>query len=87
MAIPQPPTSWRDLAWAAVGAAAVAWFVKAIATATLVVGLLLVVAGFFVVAGAWRRTIWGCPFSHDPDDQTAESCPRHPPVPSTPQDA
>jgi hypothetical protein len=32
---------------------------------------------WWVVMGAWRRTVWGCPFDHHADASEARSCPRH----------
>lgn len=32
---------------------------------------------YWVVMGAWRRSVWGCPFHHDSDGWPAGRCPRH----------
>lgn len=32
---------------------------------------------FWLVAGAWRRSVWGCPFDHVADAPEARRCPRH----------
>jgi hypothetical protein len=32
---------------------------------------------FWLVMGAWRRTVWGCPFEHDEEAAAARRCPRH----------
>jgi hypothetical protein len=42
---------------------------------------LLTIAWFAL--GAWRRSVWGCPFSHDPTAAPARRCPRHGLLPST----
>lgn len=73
----QPLPSGRDVLWATFAAVAAAWFLSAIVDAGVFVGALLVVAGVWVVAGAWRRTVWGCRFSHDPDADSVARCPRH----------
>ncbi len=39
-----------------------------------VVWLLIV---WWVLAGAWRRTVWGCPFAHLEDAAPTRRCPRH----------
>lgn len=31
----------------------------------------------WLVLGAWRRTVWGCPFEHEQDAPPARRCPRH----------
>jgi hypothetical protein len=33
---------------------------------------------FWLVMGAWRRTVWGCPFEHDEQAPAARRCQRHP---------
>jgi hypothetical protein len=35
---------------------------------------------FWVAVGAWRRTVWGCPFDHTADAPRLRRCPRHPTV-------
>lgn len=67
--------TWRDYAWIAVALVAAAGMISAVADSGLLVGALLVLAGFWIVAGAYRRTVWGCPFSHAPGAE--EQCPRH----------
>lgn len=32
---------------------------------------------YWVAMGAWRRSVWGCPFEHDASAPTARRCPRH----------
>jgi hypothetical protein len=32
---------------------------------------------YWVVMGAWRRSVWGCPFRHDTVGRDARRCPRH----------
>jgi hypothetical protein len=32
---------------------------------------------YWVVMGAWRRSVWGCPFHHDTAGRDARRCPRH----------
>jgi hypothetical protein len=41
---------------------------------------------FWVSVGAWRRTVWGCPFEHTEDAPRLRRCPRHGllPAPGTP---
>jgi hypothetical protein len=39
--------------------------------------LWLLTVSWFVL-GAWRRSVWGCPFSHTRDRPAARRCPRHP---------
>lgn len=63
MNTPLEPTSWRDVLWGLVAAVSAVWFLQAIADAGLLEGVLLLAPAFFIVFGAWRRTIWGCPFS------------------------
>jgi hypothetical protein len=31
----------------------------------------------WLVAGGWRRSVWGCPFDHTQDTPAARRCPRH----------
>lgn len=69
--------TWRDYAWAGLALIAAAGFVSLVADAGLLVGALLLLPGLWVVAGAWRRTVWGCPFSHAADAEAP--CPRHQP--------
>jgi hypothetical protein len=38
----------------------------------------------WVVLGAWRRSVWGCPFSHDAAAPEARRCPRHRLLPTDP---
>lgn len=37
---------------------------------------------FWVSVGAWRRTVWGCPFDHTEDAPRLRRCPRHGLLPS-----
>jgi hypothetical protein len=37
---------------------------------------------FWVSVGAWRRSVWGCPFDHAEDAPRLRRCPRHGLVPS-----
>lgn len=39
---------------------------------------------FWVAVGAWRRTVWGCPFDHAEDAPRLRRCPRHATVPDPP---
>lgn len=32
---------------------------------------------FWLAAGAWRRTVWGCPFAHTEDAPWGMKCQRH----------
>jgi hypothetical protein len=32
---------------------------------------------FWLSVGAWRRTVWGCPFDHAEDAPRLRRCPRH----------
>jgi hypothetical protein len=36
---------------------------------------------FWLSAGAWRRSVWGCPFEHTEDAGFDRRCRRHAPVP------
>jgi hypothetical protein len=36
---------------------------------------------YWVVMGAWRRSVWGCPFHHDVTRRGGRRCPRHLQVP------
>jgi hypothetical protein len=38
---------------------------------------------FWLSVGAWRRTVWGCPFDHAEDAPRLRRCPRHGLLPST----
>jgi hypothetical protein len=38
---------------------------------------------YWVTAGAWRRSVWGCPFEHAEDAVWERRCRRHALVPST----
>jgi hypothetical protein len=53
-------------------------------TGGLVLGFLVTVVWlltiWWLVVGAWRRSVWGCPFSHTIDAPAARRCPRHAPV-------
>jgi hypothetical protein len=54
-------------------------------TGGLVLGFLVTVVWlltiWWLVVGAWRRSVWGCPFSHLPSAADLRRCPRHSPVP------
>ncbi|WP_157042085.1 hypothetical protein [Nitriliruptor alkaliphilus] len=39
---------------------------------------------YWLVAGAWRRSVWGCPFEHTEDAHYDRRCQRHPLVPTGP---
>lgn len=78
MNTPREPTSWRYVLWGLVVAVSAVWFLQAIADAGLLVGVLLLAPAFFIVVCAWRRTIWGCPFSHHPGTGEDDVSPRHP---------
>jgi hypothetical protein len=47
----------------------------------LVLGFLITVVWlltiYWLVMGAWRRSVWGCPFEHDADAPAARRCQRH----------
>jgi hypothetical protein len=32
---------------------------------------------YWLVAGAWRRSVWGCPFEHTEDAHFDRRCQRH----------
>lgn len=32
---------------------------------------------YWLAAGAWRRTVWGCPFDHESSAPRVRRCPRH----------
>lgn len=42
---------------------------------------------FWLVAGAWRRSVWGCPFEHAVDAHLHRRCQRHPLLPAPAEDA
>jgi hypothetical protein len=71
----QMAATWRDHAWIAFALVVGAGTISIVADAGLLLGALMLLAGFWLIVGAWRRTVWGCPFSHARD--AAESCPRH----------
>lgn len=52
-----------------------------------ILGFLVTFAWFWIVywvaAGAWRRTVWGCPFQHVEDAPWERRCSRHALVTST----
>lgn len=37
---------------------------------------------YWLAAGAWRRSVWGCPFEHTEDAAFERRCPRHGSVPT-----
>lgn len=47
----------------------------------VVVGIVVTIAWYLIVywvtAGAWRRTVWGCPFAHTADAPWERRCQRH----------
>jgi hypothetical protein len=51
----------------------------------LVLGFLVTVVWlltiYWLAMGAWRRSVWGCPFDHRDDAPPARRCPRHHVVP------
>lgn len=67
--------TWRDYAWSVVALLAALALLSRAVESGLLFGAVMLLAGFWVVAGAWRRTVWGCPFSHDAEAEVA--CPRH----------
>lgn len=88
----RPQASWRDALWVAGGLLLTAWptwqALEGISAAVrppvapgslLVAGVWGVIAGL-LGAGAWRRTVWGCPFPHSACGNGARPCPRHPHV-------
>ena len=50
-------------------------------TAALFLGFVITVVWlltiYWLVMGAWRRSVWGCPFDHDARATDARRCPRH----------
>lgn len=52
-----------------------------VTTGLSVMGFLFTVAGgmilFWLAVGAWRRTVWGCPFEHEADAPWVARCQRH----------
>jgi hypothetical protein len=58
--------------------------------AGLVLGFAITVVWLLTVAwfslGAWRRTVWGCPFSHTHQASAARRCVRHAMVDPPPTD-
>lgn len=86
----RPAASWRDYGWIVLGALIVGWSLvnlaqdvqRALSGASPLWQLLLaaifwLAVMFFVGAGSWQRTVWGCPFSHSPDGNGVPPCPRH----------
>jgi hypothetical protein len=65
-------------------AVAAAHLQPAPSTGGLVLGFLVTVVWlltiYWLVMGAWRRSVWGCPFDHRHDAAPARRCPRHPGV-------
>lgn len=57
-----------------------------ITTGGAVLGFLITVMWFLTIywlaAGAWRRSVWGCPFEHTEDTPDARRCQRHALVPT-----
>jgi hypothetical protein len=39
---------------------------------------------YWLVMGAWRRSVWGCPFDHDADAAASRRCQRHAGAPRRP---
>lgn len=37
---------------------------------------------YWLAAGAWRRSVWGCPFAHRQDAPAGRRCPRHASLPA-----
>ncbi len=44
------------------------------------VTIVWLVSIYWVVMGAWRRSVWGCPFHHDATRHDGRRCPRHPSI-------
>lgn len=42
---------------------------------------------YWLAMGAWRRSVWGCPFQHTESATPARRCPRHRLVTQGPSDA
>jgi len=42
---------------------------------------------YWLVVGAWRRSVWGCPFEHTDDAADDRRCPRHRAVDRVPDTA
>lgn len=90
---PRPAGGPRDLGWAALAAglvvvtaaqlvALVAVLVRTGASGGgAVLGFLVTVVWLltisWLVLGAWRRTVWGCPFAHEHDAVVDRRCARH----------
>lgn len=92
----RPQASWRDGVWVVGGLPLAAWSAwqalegviaavrpPAMPGALFVAVVWGVIAGL-VGAGAWRRTVWGCPLSHSASGNGARPCPRHPHVADDP---
>lgn len=90
MSAKRPTPTWRDYTWSLVAAAVVGWSTwnviqVSISWASGAVewwAALLLVAfwttmGFLVGIGSWRRTVWGCAYSHDSGGNGRPTCPRH----------
>lgn len=88
----RPQASWRDALWVVGGLLLTAWAIwqvlegiiaavrpPAAPGALVIAGVWGVIAGL-LGAGAWRRTVWGCPFSHSASGNGAQPCSRHPHV-------
>lgn len=91
---PRPGAGPRDLVWGALAAGLVAVTAVQLVGLVLVLGRTGVsgggaVLGFLItvvwlltiswlVLGAWRRTVWGCPFAHQHDAPADRRCARHP---------
>jgi hypothetical protein len=54
----------------------------AFGTGGLLLGFAVTVVWLLTVAwfalGAWRRSVWGCPFAHSSEAPELRRCPRHP---------
>lgn len=92
----RPQASWRDALWIVGGLLLAAWaawqalegVIAAVgppaAPGALLVAVVWGVIAGLVGAGAWRRTVWGCPLSHSASGNGARPCPRHPHVADDP---
>jgi hypothetical protein len=57
-------------------------FPRAAGTGGLFLGFVVTVVWlltvYWLVMGAWRRSVWGCPFDHDAGATDDRRCVRHP---------
>lgn len=87
----RPSAIWKDALWVVFGALLAGWglwnaiaAVRAAVEQGPLVALFAVgwlVFAVLIGAGAWRRTVWGCRFSHTKGGNGHAPCPRHPRTP------